>query len=177
MGYKYSGTEYANECFCGNYLPTNNATSSDCNMPCKGDSTQTCGAGNRISVVVDSAYSQTFFARQSYNNWSLMGCYSDSTAQRSLANGISLSAFGGSNNATIANCMQACQARGFAYCGEEYYSECYGSNSPPTTSKVAGDDPLAAGCNYPCKGNSTESCGGSGKIMVYSTFANATASQ
>lgn len=176
MGYKYSGTEYANECYCGNYVPTNNVTGSDCNMPCKGDSTQDCGAGNRLSVVVDSTYSQTFFARQSYNNWNLVGCYSDSTAKRSLANGVSLSAFGGANNATIANCMQACQARGFTYCGEEYYSECYGSNTPPTTSKVAGDDPLAAGCNYPCKGNSTESCGGSGKIIVYSTLNNATAS-
>jgi hypothetical protein len=98
-----------------------------------------------------------------------MGCYTDSTAKRSLANSVSLAAYGGDANATVSNCVQACQARGFAYCGAEYYSECYGSNTAPTTSLATGSDPLAAGCNYPCKGNSSESCGGSSRIIVYTT--------
>lgn len=165
-GYKYSGTEYANECWCGNSLPSNKAAESDCNMACKGDSTQKCGAGNRLSVVSDDSWKQTFFARQSFNSWNLMGCYTDSTSARSLPNAVSLSAYGGNNNATVANCLQACQAAGFSYCGEEYYSECYGSKTAPKTT-LAGSDPLTAGCNYPCKGNSSESCGGSSRIIVY----------
>lgn len=61
-----------------------------------------------------------------------MSCYVDSTSSRTLPNGVSLSAFGGANNATIANCLDACAAGGYVYCGEEYYSECYGSSSAPT---------------------------------------------
>jgi hypothetical protein len=168
-GYKYSGTEYANECWCGNSAPSSPAPESQCNMACKGDSTQKCGAGNRLSVVSDDSWKQTFFATQNSGPWNLMGCYTDSTAKRSLANSVSLAAYGGDANATISNCVQACQARGFTYCGAEYYSECYGSNSAPSTSLATGSDPLAAGCNYPCKGNSSESCGGSSRIIVYTT--------
>jgi hypothetical protein len=168
-GYKYSGTEYANECWCGNSAPTNQATESQCNMACKGDSTQKCGAGSRLSVVSDDSWKQTFFATQNSGPWNLLGCYTDSTAKRSLPSSVSLAAYGGGANATIANCMSACKARGFSYCGAEYYSECYGSNTAPATSMASGSDPLSAGCNYPCKGNSSESCGGSSRIIVYST--------
>jgi hypothetical protein len=166
-GYKYSGTEYAEECWCGNSIPSSPAPESQCSMACKGDSTQKCGAGDRLSVVSDDSWKQTFFARPSFGAWNLLGCYTDSTAKRSLPTSVSLAAYGGSANATIANCVQACQAKGFAYCGAEYYSECFGSNVAPVTN-LAGSDPLAAGCNYPCKGNSTESCGGSARIIVYS---------
>ena len=85
-----------------------------------------------------------------------MGCYVDGTAGRLLKSAVSLSAFGGASNATIGNCMSACQAKGWKYCGAEYYSECYGSNAEPDAGKVAGADPLKAGCKLPCKGNSTE---------------------
>ena len=159
-GYKYSGAEYSSECWCGSSQPTTSAATSDCNMKCSGDKTQTCGAGNRLSVVVDNTWKQTFFARASYNTWNLISCYVDSTSSRLLANGVSLSASGGASNATIGNCMNACAANKYMYCGEEYYSECYGSNTMPPSSTVApGADPLAAGCSYPCKGNSSESCG------------------
>ena len=167
-GYKYSGTEYANECWCGNAAPTSSAPESQCNMACKGDSTQKCGAGSRLSVVSDDSWKQTFFATQNSGAYNLMGCYTDSTSKRSLPSSVSLAAYGGGANATIANCMSACKARGFAYCGAEYYSECYGSNTAPATT-LAGSEPLSAGCNYPCKGNSSESCGGSSRIIVYTT--------
>jgi hypothetical protein len=46
--------EYGEECWCGdiaNVVP-NGATlqaETDCNMPCTGNATQICGAGNRLS--------------------------------------------------------------------------------------------------------------------------------
>lgn len=40
-GFNYAGTEYANECWCGSSLSA--PTSTNCNMPCAGDSTQMCG--------------------------------------------------------------------------------------------------------------------------------------
>lgn len=96
-----------------------------------------------------------------------MDCYVDKVSSRTLPKMVSLAASGGNSNATIANCLEACQARGFAYCGEEYYSECFGSNSAPKAAVGPGSDPLTAGCNYPCNGNKTEACGGSDRILIY----------
>ncbi|USW48743.1 Putative carbohydrate-binding WSC, PAN/Apple domain, alpha/Beta hydrolase [Septoria linicola] len=167
-GFKYSGVEYAQECWCGNSAPKSSASASsaDCDMKCKGDSTQICGGSNRISVTIDTAWKQTFFARETYNSWSLQGCYIDGST-RTLPQAVSLSAYGGSSNATISNCLDACNKSGFAYCGEEYYSECWASNVAPTAALADGDDPLTAGCNYPCNGNKTEACGGANRILVY----------
>ena len=137
-------------------------------MKCSGDATQLCGAGNRLSVVLDNAYKQTFFAAASYKTWILMACYVDSTSSRLLKTGVSLAATGGGANATIGNCMDACAAKGFTYCGAEYYAECWASKTAPSDSFIAaGADSLTAGCNYPCKGNSSEACGGSNRILVY----------
>lgn len=169
LGYKYSGTEYSSQCFCGPTLPNTNTTASTCNMACSGDSTQTCGGPNRLNIVQDLSWKQTFFVRQSYQTWNLAGCYVDVVSNRTLPNGVNLNAYGGANNATIANCLSACQAAGYTYCGEEYYTQCYGSNTAPAASLIASpaNDPLAAGCGYACAGNSTESCGGSNRIIVY----------
>ncbi|ETS86981.1 hypothetical protein PFICI_00809 [Pestalotiopsis fici W106-1] len=172
-GYKYSGTEYASECWCGNTKPDNSTlatSSSECNMACSGDATQTCGAGNRLSVVDDTTWTSSFGVRASYGTWTLMDCYVD-TSSRILPNGVSLSASGGSSNATIAHCLDACAASGYPYCGEEYYSECYGGQLSSSAAVASGADPLSAGCDYPCNGNKTEACGGSNRILVYKNTA------
>ena len=137
-------------------------------MKCSGDPTQVCGAGNRLSVVVDNTWKQTFFVATSYKTWNLEACYIDSVSSRLLKSSVSLSAFGGGANATIGNCMDACTAKGFAFCGAEYYAECWASKTAPSDNMIAsGADPLTAGCSYPCKGNSSEACGGSNRILVY----------
>jgi hypothetical protein len=168
QGYKYSGTEYASECWCGKNAPTTSAPATDCKLKCSGDSTQICGAGNRLSVVFDSTLKQTIYAAMAYGTWDLMACYNDSTSSRLLKTSVSLAAYGGGDNATIGHCMDACASKGFTYCGAEYYAECWGSNTAPPHSNIApGADPLTAGCSYPCKGNSSEACGGSDRILVY----------
>ncbi|KAI9687683.1 MAG: hypothetical protein M1820_010389 [Bogoriella megaspora] len=139
-------------------------------MACAGDKTQKCGASFRLSVTIDANWKQSLFARQSYNSWNLMDCYVDSSSARVLSSGVSTP--GGSTNMTVSNCLDSCAARGFKYCGAEYYAECYGSNTQPkdsalATSSSGRSDPLAEGCNYACKGNVTEACGGSNKIIVY----------
>ncbi|KAB5547350.1 WSC domain-containing protein [Coniochaeta sp. 2T2.1] len=67
--YKYAGIEYGKECWCGmssgdtkngeinwagatGATPGFNATESDCNKPCPGNSTQRCGAGKRLNLFV-----------------------------------------------------------------------------------------------------------------------------
>ena len=51
-GYGLAGTEYSAECWCGSSIQGGGApaASSDCNMPCTGDNTQTCGGPNRLNV-------------------------------------------------------------------------------------------------------------------------------
>ncbi|KAH7064884.1 WSC domain-containing protein [Macrophomina phaseolina] len=174
QGYKYSGTEYGQECWCGPNLPITAATASDCSSTCAGDSTQKCGGGFRLSVTEDTTWQQKLFARASYGTWNLMSCYQDNVnSQRTLPSGV---AVGDSSSVTIAKCLDACAAKGFRYCGAEYYRECYGSAEQPADSlAVSGySDPLLAGCNYACSGNSTEACGGANKVLVYTNNGTTT---
>lgn len=143
--------------WCGNDTPLTSAPSTECKVKCAGDKAQTCGGGNRLTVTSDSTWKQGFGATPFFQTWNLMGCYKDGTNGRLLKNAVSLSAYGGASNATIGNCMSSCQAKGYKYCGEEYASECYGSNTEPTLDLMAaGADPVKAGCSFPCKGNSAE---------------------
>lgn len=51
-GFAIAGTEYTGECYCGNAM-VGGATSrpqSECNMPCRGDSSVMCGGPARLSV-------------------------------------------------------------------------------------------------------------------------------
>ncbi|KAG9032682.1 hypothetical protein FRB95_001110 [Tulasnella sp. JGI-2019a] len=51
QGYTYAGTEYSNECFCGNSLSGGTImTDGSCNGPCAGDSSTLCGGTYRLSV-------------------------------------------------------------------------------------------------------------------------------
>lgn len=137
-------------------------------MACSGDSTKLCGAGYRLSVTNDTTFSAPVFgARPAYNTWSLDSCYQDNVNGRTLP--ISVGTVGGASSMTVANCLDACTAAGYTTCGLEYYQECWGSNAVPSSSLVAAPagDPLSAGCNYPCRGNSSEACGGANRILVY----------
>jgi len=49
-GYKYFGLEYAQECYCGQSLPT--VTANQCNFPCTGNSAEICGGPNSLSVYL-----------------------------------------------------------------------------------------------------------------------------
>jgi len=57
QGYTYFGTEYGVQCFCGNAFanPTNEAPESDCGYVCGGNSTEFCGAGNRLTLYAATA--------------------------------------------------------------------------------------------------------------------------
>ena len=60
-------------------------------------------------------------------------------------------------------CLQYCSDNGFQLAGMENGDECYCGNKFPVKPKLAAD----AKCNTPCKGNSTEICGGNLMISVY----------
>lgn len=59
FGFTLAGSEYSSECWCGHEFNGNNgpAPAEDCNMACSGNSSESCGAGNRLSAwqLVDVA--------------------------------------------------------------------------------------------------------------------------
>ncbi|TAQ83468.1 hypothetical protein B7494_g8209 [Chlorociboria aeruginascens] len=59
--YTYFGAEYSRECWCGNSFGAgaNLTSNSNCSMACAGDSTEYCGAGNRLSVYMKGSASSS----------------------------------------------------------------------------------------------------------------------
>ncbi|WVF71754.1 hypothetical protein IAT40_006562 [Kwoniella sp. CBS 6097] len=52
-GFTYAGVEYGSECYCGNELSNGadaSKLSTQCNVPCKGNSGQNCGGPNAIQL-------------------------------------------------------------------------------------------------------------------------------
>lgn len=53
MGYSMAGAEFGQECYCGNSFTGDGGqvfADSECNLPCPGDSSQSCGNGWRIAL-------------------------------------------------------------------------------------------------------------------------------
>ncbi|KAK6393348.1 hypothetical protein LTR65_002639 [Meristemomyces frigidus] len=95
-GYQYFGTEYSDECYCGNSFGTGASVTSsgDCSMTCAGDTTEFCGAGNRLTV-----YQNTTWVASSSTSASA-GTSATSTASGSSSTGVSCPA---SNNTIAAS--------------------------------------------------------------------------
>ncbi|CAO1628788.1 unnamed protein product [Sympodiomycopsis kandeliae] len=177
-GYEFSGTEYSSECYCGSDLNTGSASSKDCSMPCSGDSSSQCGGPNRISLVKDLSWQQTFFTVKQSGQWTFTDCVVDTVSPRTLE--VSLNTKGGNSKMTVDNCLSACQSSNLKYCGMEYSGECFGSNSTTATftsgsvrQGSSSSDPVQKGCNMPCNGDSTIACGGPSRLNLYTFDSNA----
>ncbi|KAG8989253.1 hypothetical protein FRB94_008042 [Tulasnella sp. JGI-2019a] len=182
MGYTYAGTEYSDECYCGNSLAsgTLDATDSDCNGPCAGDSTTKCGGSYRLSVYKSGGTTTTSKSTTSTTTTkattststkatstttatgsagtAYVGCYTDSGTTRTL-NGT----YTTSSAMTNPLCESTCYAAGYTYAGTEYSDECYCGNG-----LTAGTlDAVDSDCNGPCAGDSTTKCGGTYRLSVY----------
>lgn len=81
LNYIVAGMEYSSECFCDNFVENGGvlATSpADCNMPCTGNSSETCGAGNRLSIYsfgnVQTSQPASVQQRDLPGDWNYKGC-------------------------------------------------------------------------------------------------------
>ncbi|KAL5633213.1 hypothetical protein ACGC1H_003644 [Rhizoctonia solani] len=166
-GYSLAGAEYANECYCGNSF-SGTATGggsvppeSECNMHCAGDSSQTCGAGNRLSVYANSLITPGTAALPP--GWSSTSkCITEASTGRALV-GNSFT----SQSLTLDQCVDICDQTGFQYAGAEYGAECYCSNVV-STANGGGVEVAASECNMNCAGNSQQKCGAGYRITLYS---------
>lgn len=166
-GFPYAGVEYASECYCDYFLGllATKQPESDCNFACTGDSTEPCGAGDRLSVFTTTAAA---VAGPGVNpgpaGWASLGCYNDNIPGRILAYRTGVAA--GDSLMSVLQCTTACKAAGFSYAGVEYSSECYCDNQILSTAASG-----QTGCNMLCSGNSTEYCGGGNFINIYKSSA------
>jgi hypothetical protein len=63
---------------CGNYIANGGAstTITDCNMPCKGNPSESCGAGNRLNVYDNGGTPPPLpSVVPSVGQWESLGCY------------------------------------------------------------------------------------------------------
>ncbi|KAI0205412.1 heme peroxidase [Astrocystis sublimbata] len=155
--YHYFGTEFGDECHCGNSLAASaNLTAlAECNMPCAGDASEFCGAGNRLSLYYSATTdgpSQPLIV----SDYSWSGCRTEATGARALA---AKTAVDGAM--TLEKCAATC--KGFKYFGTEYGTECYCGNDFAKGSVVVASNQ----CNMECGGNAKQFCGAGNRLSVY----------
>lgn len=157
--FKYAGTEYSHECYCGNTLATGTekVADSSCNMACVGDATQPCGAGGKLSLFSTSSVVAPQVAQPpTVGNYNWHGCRTEATGTRALN-----AATFASDTMTLEACQAFCSA--YTYFGVEYARECYCGNTFGTGSTLVADSE----CSMTCSGSASELCGAGNRLSVY----------
>lgn len=126
-GYIFAGTQFKQECWCGMNRPRQIVDDANCYYECSGDPTQVCGgngidrAGTYISLFGDKSRwdgnttgTPGPFVNPGSNGFTSIGCWTDSTANRTLP-------VRQSGGGTVNSCLQACQ--GYTYAGVEFGGE------------------------------------------------------
>jgi glucan endo-1,3-alpha-glucosidase len=133
-----------------------------------------------------SIKSRTLVERAAPSGWSLYvgggndggGCYLDSDSR------IFTGYKGNDANNGLQSCLNACQSKGFKYGGVEYGSECYvgplRKHQVHQLTRKCGDalpsnlaSAASSQCNVACKTTTTDKCGGSWRMNVYTYTAPA----
>ncbi|KAH8684343.1 hypothetical protein BGZ60DRAFT_547896 [Tricladium varicosporioides] len=174
-GYRFAGTEYHTECWCGNNPPTALKYTPEsfkyCSFSCPGDTTQACGGdGTYVSIYYDrTKYTPGFDSiPESINSSSSAGLSpqlstrSTTTTSRSMT---VVSQATTSSGLPTTNSLSATPATTYRYVGLEYGRECYACTvapSPEPTSLIG-----SKACTVPCKGDPNTSCGGGKMYNLY----------
>lgn len=158
-GYKYFGTEFGSECYCGSFLAesSESAPIEDCSMKCAGDEFQYCGASSRLELYMNpNASGGRPEQPPAAGDFVLVGCQTEGNGTRAL-NGPTTAGGEMTNKA----CADFC--KDYKYFGTEYGSECYCGNTLDTSSKEA---PVTE-CRMLCSGSNLEYCGAGNRLSVY----------
>ncbi|XTI86032.1 WSC-domain-containing protein [Cenococcum geophilum] len=173
QGFIFAATQYQQECWCGNAIPIEMDSSTDCNYACTGNANETCGGNGyfhdwaRMSLFADSTKfkgnttSAPLALTQSVGRYNYIGCYAENGAKTLSDKTTS------TNSMTVENCATFCSA--YTYFGLEYSSECYCGNNMNAASTLSD----SSQCSMTCKGSNSEYCGAGGRMQVYQ--ANGTA--
>ncbi|KAM7202311.1 WSC domain containing protein [Naviculisporaceae sp. PSN 640] len=159
-GYRYAGLEYYGVCYCGQTVDGPQLADSECDFPCNGDKSETCGGNNKMSIYQDPTF-LPFDDSIDIDDYVSLGCWTDDSHYgKALAYPQDQLSF---DTMTNEKCLKACRDGGFPYAGTEYSGECW-------CGVVIGNDTFSAPaeqCDMPCKGNPDEKCGGRGRLSIY----------
>jgi hypothetical protein len=164
--YGLFGLEYGSECYCGNNLETGaiSTFSSQCAVPCAGDSKQTCGGGAHLSLWGSSAQkpAEKPVPHPEATKIDYVGCFVDGLngGQRVLTG----AAVADQKEMSVFSCGRFCLNRGFTVFGLEYTSECYCGALATVQGLTRA---LEADCSMACSGNKDQVCGGSSRIGLF----------
>ncbi|PAA64531.1 hypothetical protein BOX15_Mlig005509g2, partial [Macrostomum lignano] len=157
-GYKYFGLQDGTMCTCGNaYGRHGQVVDSDCNKPCRGDSSITCGGHMKNEIFITGI--QPWDA-----NVTRQGCFkagNDSSTDLPLVQRTG-------SSTRRQHCWQFCESRGYRYFGLQSGDLCACGNSVRRLGQV--DD---AECNVRCRGFAGETCGGENHTEVFTTGVGA----
>lgn len=159
QSYRYFGTEYGSECYCGSYLADSSkaAPIGDCNMVCGGDQFEYCGASSRLELYMNKNITGGDPEQPAaVNDFVLVGCQTEGNATRALPDASTAAD-------TMTNTACATFCKDYQYFGTEYGRECYCGNFLANSSTVA----PAAECKMTCSGSNLEYCGGSSRLSLY----------
>ncbi|KAI9736484.1 MAG: hypothetical protein M1818_005994 [Claussenomyces sp. TS43310] len=141
------------------------ATSSTAAAPTS-SAASTSAASTAAAVVATPTASSASSGKKSVSGWTETGCYSDSGSTRALS-GITFANLG-QGKVTTTGCITYCNSNGYSIAGTEYGGQCFCGNTLVGSSLL--DD---SKCNMPCEGDSTQTCGGSDALTVYSKSGSA----
>jgi hypothetical protein len=76
-GYRYAGLEYYGSCYCGNAIQGPPADPSQCNAPCTGNTAETCGGANTLSIWEDPTFLPV--NPSTISDYVSLGCYTEAS--------------------------------------------------------------------------------------------------
>ncbi|KAJ6565672.1 copper radical oxidase [Mycena sp. CBHHK59/15] len=168
LSFTIAGGEFSTQCFCGNELieGATPAAASDCNMACGGNSTQACGAGNRLSLYSTTINITILPVPVPQNSsipgsWSYQGCLAEVPGARVFPWEID-----NFNNNSAPACLDQCAAFGYTAGGMEFGFQCFCGDVSDVTASSVSLQP-ESDCNLPCSGDPIHLCGGGNRIQYY----------
>lgn len=168
LGYSISGTEYSQQCFCGNaiYNGGEKTLETDCGINCPGNPAQKCGGGDRMSIVSNGApeiYAAPAPQVRGLNgSWTYQGCVQDNVNDKRTF--FWQLHFPGVMTPNM--CLNKCRDFGYHAAGMEYGEECYCGDPANIAARGATFRPESE-CAIPCAGNSSAICGGLSRLTTY----------
>ncbi|MCJ1308832.1 hypothetical protein MMC25_002487 [Agyrium rufum] len=116
-GFRYAGLEYYGECFCGDSVNGPAAPETDCSYACTGNTSETCGGFDRVSIYQDPTFTQS--DTTGTTDYMSLGCYSEGYNGRAVAfqQVVNASAL------TTEVCLQTCKSKNYPLAATEYSGE------------------------------------------------------
>ncbi|KAK3378034.1 WSC domain-containing protein [Podospora didyma] len=169
-GYGLAGVEYSTQCYCGlEIAPGFTYDQTGCNMACGGNGAEMCGGKSRLNIYRNTTFVQprviqtTPVSGSSTQVILLLGCYVDSSTARVL----NKFTWTPTSGVSVESCAAKCTSKGFQISGVEFGGECYCGSNVPSLDLLA---PSLSDCKAKlCNGDLSQFCGGSKRLLVYST--------